>query len=230
MIRAVFLDIDNTLLSFSGYVKQAMREGFAAFGLPEYREEMYPVFQRVNDGLWQQIEQGTLTFERLQEIRWNLIFEQLGIRFDGPTFETYFREKLFDSAVPEPGAGELLAYLRERYVLCAASNGPYGQQLNRLRIAGFYDAFRYFFISEKIGASKPGADFFDACFDTLRAEALPGLKAEETMMIGDSVSAEISGAKQYGMAACLYTGGRAVGQTGGADYAVSRLEEIRAFL
>ena len=35
MIKAVFIDIDNTLLSFTGYVKQAMREGFAELSLAE---------------------------------------------------------------------------------------------------------------------------------------------------------------------------------------------------
>ena len=29
MIQVVLIDIDNTLLSFSGYVKETMREGFA---------------------------------------------------------------------------------------------------------------------------------------------------------------------------------------------------------
>lgn len=29
MIQVVLIDIDNTLLSFSGYIKEAMRDGFA---------------------------------------------------------------------------------------------------------------------------------------------------------------------------------------------------------
>ena len=32
MIRSVWLDLDNTLLDFDAYAKQAMREGFARFG------------------------------------------------------------------------------------------------------------------------------------------------------------------------------------------------------
>lgn len=35
-VKAVFLDIDNTLLSFDGYVKQTMKEGFEHFGLKPY--------------------------------------------------------------------------------------------------------------------------------------------------------------------------------------------------
>ena len=33
MIKVVLVDIDNTLLSFTGYVKEAMREGFSFYGL-----------------------------------------------------------------------------------------------------------------------------------------------------------------------------------------------------
>ena len=46
----------------------------------------------------------------------------------------------------------------------AASNGPYEQQLHRLALAGMKDCFTYFFISERIGASKPSLLFFDAAF------------------------------------------------------------------
>lgn len=146
MIQVVLIDIDNTLLSFSGYIKEAMRDGFAQYGLKPYTEAMFPVFERINNSLWEQIEQGTLSFEKLTEIRWNMIFHALGISFDGRIFERYFRDKLFSSAVPEPGAVELLEYLSHRYRLCIASNGPYEQQINRLRVGKcmiFHTLFRF---------------------------------------------------------------------------------------
>ena len=52
MIKAVLLDIDNTLLSFDEYVKVAMQTGFAKFGIGPYEESMYPIFRRINLGLW----------------------------------------------------------------------------------------------------------------------------------------------------------------------------------
>ncbi len=52
-------------------------------------------------------------------------FEALGIDFDGTVFEDYFRKALNESAIPENGAYELLKYLSEKYVVCAASNGPF---------------------------------------------------------------------------------------------------------
>lgn len=66
-MKAVFLDIDNTLLSFDGYVKQTMKEGFEHFGLKPYEPYMFDVFIRENTKLWRQIEQGTLVFEELEK-------------------------------------------------------------------------------------------------------------------------------------------------------------------
>ena len=141
-LKAIFIDIDNTLLSFDEYVKQTMEQGFAHFGLKAYELWMYDTFTQVNHGLWRQIEDGTLTFAELTKIRWNRVFEALGIDFDGPVFEKYFRGALYDSAIPEDGAYELLDALKEDYILCAASNGPYEQQLHRLEIAGMRDALQ----------------------------------------------------------------------------------------
>ena len=79
MIKVVFIDIDNTLLSFDGYVKYCMKEGFHQFGLKEYEPYMFDVFTEENNKLWNQLEKGTLTFEHLEEIRWANIFKRLGI-------------------------------------------------------------------------------------------------------------------------------------------------------
>mgnify|MGYP000682470637 FL=1 len=77
-MKAIFIDIDNTLLDFDEYVRTTMAEGFAHFGLPAYQPEMYHVFTTENNKLWRQIEEGTLTFEELQKVRWNRIFAASG--------------------------------------------------------------------------------------------------------------------------------------------------------
>ena len=40
MIKAVFLDIDNTILDFDAYVKEALESGFSAFGLGTYTPDV----------------------------------------------------------------------------------------------------------------------------------------------------------------------------------------------
>ena len=227
MIKVVMIDIDDTLLSFSESVKEAMREGFSLFGLKPYTEDMYPVFKRINDSLWRQIETGDLTYEELILRRWDMIFRELGIEFDGRIFEDHFLKHLYNSAVPEEGARALLEYLSPRYTLCAASNGPYEQQMNRLKAAKMDGYFTHFFISSVIGAEKPSRLFFDRCFDVLRENGFADLSPEEVMIIGDSVSSDISGGAAYGMRTCLYTKGAVSGTDGcGADHAAGSLSEI----
>ena len=98
MIQTVLIDIDNTLLSFDAYVKQTMKQGFEEFHLKPYEDWMYDTFHTENDKLCRQIEEGTLQFEELKKIRWNKVFEALGIDFDGVRFETYFRDALYNTS------------------------------------------------------------------------------------------------------------------------------------
>ena len=180
MIKAVFIDIDGTLLDFEACVEESMRVGLTENGI-EYKPEMLETFHRINNGLWRDLEQGKLTFERLLEIRWATIFEALGIDLNGPEFEKYFRARLHKSAIPMAGSYEMLEYLSGKYRLFAASNGPHEQQVERLRKADMLKYFEEVFTSGKIGAEKPSADFFTYCFE----------KAEE--MIGRVLTVMIEG-------------------------------------
>ena len=235
MIKVVLIDIDNTLLDFDAYVRASMKNGFHIFNLGPYEESMFLVFEKINIEMWRRIEEGSLTYEELLRERWNKIFSELDLSFDGCRFEKYFRECLFDSAIPVDGAMDLLDHLKDRYLLCVASNGPYEQQLNRLKKADMLSYFSKVFISEKIGASKPSAEFFASCLGELnfdRAEqGLPALLPEEIIMIGDSLSSDIIGAADFGIKTCFFdknTKGNIDGLP--IDYVVSSLDAIRSVL
>ena len=221
-MKAIFIDIDNTLLDFDAYVRESMRAGFARFGLRPYEPWMYDIFVRENDKLWQAIERSELTFARLQEIRWNTVFRALGIEADGIAFERYFREALHESAIPVNGARELLEALRGRYLLAAASNGPYEQQLHRLALAGMKDFFDWFFISERIGYDKPDARYFDACF-----ARIPDFTKERAIMIGDSLTSDIRGGINAGIKTCWFNPKNEENRSGlKPDYEIRRLQQI----
>ncbi len=235
MIKAVLIDIDNTLLDFDAYVKNAMKDGFEKFNLATYEDYMFDVFERINSKMWKQIEWGTITFEQLQRDRWNNVFSALGISFDGPSFEKYFRQYLFNSGIHVAGAEDMVRYLKDRYILCVASNGPYEQQLNRLKVANLFEYFSDFFISEKVGASKPSEKFFSYCLNSLNDLRTQQGESEvfpcEVMMVGDSLTSDIAGAVNFGMKTC-YFDRKATGKTGDlpVDYVVKKLEDIKNFL
>ena len=229
-MKLVFIDIDNTLLDFDECVKQAMQSGLQKYGLKKYENYMFDVFTKTNNKLWQEIERGKLSLENLEDLRWNSIFDEIGVAFDGREFEKYFREFLFESAIPIAGAHELLDYLKSKYVLCAASNGPYEQQLHRLELANMKGYFSQIFVSEKIGASKPSEVFFKKAFDIVNNNSEEHFSAEDSIIIGDSLSSDIAGGKQYGMKTCLFSRNKDFKEHEAADYTIESLEQIKDLL
>ena len=204
MLKVILFDIDNTLLSFDQCVKETMKTGFETFKIGTYEEWMFAVFHRINADLWRSIELGELDFEGLKRVRWNKIFECLQLSADGLRFEAYFRDCLFESAIPEKGALELLEYLSGKYTLCVASNGPCLQQINRLKKSGMLPYFSDLFVSEEIGSSKPNAQFFRTCAARLNQKLGQTIRPCEMMMIGDSLSSDMAGAIAFGMQTCFY--------------------------
>lgn len=195
-ITTVLIDIDDTLLDFTRCAKWSMTAAAAELGL-HLPPNAYEVFARINPTLWRGIERGKMTPEELYRDRWNLIFKELHIAFDGVRFERHFLEKLSYSTVPVDGAVDALQYLHGKYRVFAASNGPYGQQVQRMKLAGMAPYLDGYFISEQIGHAKPDRAFFAYC----RRAAHAG-SPEEMLMIGDSLTADVAGALAFGMHVC----------------------------
>ena len=78
MIRAVFMDIDNTLLDFDAAAREGMAYCFQDAGLT-YKPEMFAVFTEENNKIWKKIEQGILTMDDLPYVRWQTILKKLGL-------------------------------------------------------------------------------------------------------------------------------------------------------
>jgi len=94
---------------------------------------------------------------------------------------------------------ELLEALHTRYELYLATNGTPEVQNSRIESAGIARYFQNIFISEQMGAYKPSPAFFHACF-----AAIPDFDAAEAMMVGDSLTSDIRGARNVGLRSCWY--------------------------
>ncbi len=126
---------------------------------------------------------------------------------------------------------DLVKYLYGKYTLCVASNGPYFQQENRLRISGMLPYFSNIFISQEIGYSKPSDKFFSACMNRLNAQTEQAIMPDEVMIIGDSLSSDMFGGIQFGMQACFYNPKmKPVPQGLKINYNVASLKEIKSIL
>ncbi|MBQ7874477.1 MAG: YjjG family noncanonical pyrimidine nucleotidase [Oscillospiraceae bacterium] len=223
MIKAIFIDIDGTILDFEACVEESMRCGLIERGI-EYKDEMLVTFHRINDVFWKDLEQGKITFEELLERRWATVFKELGIDLDGPEFESYFRRRLHESAIPMEGSFEILEYLKAKYRLFAASNGPHEQQVNRLEKAGMLRFFEEVFTSQLIGAEKPSSDFFRYCFNKVR-----DIRPEESVMLGDSLSSDMKGGNGFGMKT-VWLNLKGEEKPEWVDYEIKSLGEIKNYL
>lgn len=225
MITTVLIDVDNTLLDFNACAKNAMRDGMEEIGIT-FKDEMFDTFRSINDKLWIKIEKGTITRKELHRDRFNLIFAELGIETDGEAFEQMFLRYIFDSHEQVEGASDIVKYLACKYDLYAASNGLHKQQINRLTKAGMIDCFKGIFVSETLGHQKPSVEFFAELFKNL-----PDVKKDEVIIIGDSLSADISGGICYGIKTLWYNHyGEQPSKTIVPDFTVDKLCEIKKIL
>ncbi|MBR6525428.1 MAG: YjjG family noncanonical pyrimidine nucleotidase [Clostridia bacterium] len=225
-IKAILLDVDNTLLDFNECARVSLKEAMEQCGFV-YQDSMYAVFERENNAIWKEMEKGLLTREELHEQRFRRILRALDMdENEGPAMEEVFQRCVGEGAEHVTGALELLRYLYEKYPLYVASNARQFRQVKRLEKAGMMPYIRAVFSSEMMGANKPAKAFFDGCF-----AAMEGISPGECVIIGDSLSADIEGGRTCGLKTIWYNHDKLpVPENCMADYVVHSLDEIRNIL
>lgn len=225
MIKAVLIDIDNTLLDFAKSARRSIELCFEARGL-NYSDNVFEVFYKINEELWKRIERREITKQDMYGKRWTSIFRELGIQADGMAFEREFRSTLSGIAEPVDNAVELLDYLNGKYPLYAASNSSFEHQRKRMTQADMLKYFKKMYVSETVGALKPAKEFFDFCL-----RDIGNITPEETVIIGDSLTSDILGGCQYGLKTVWYNpDGLPIPKSPSPDYTVTSLLEIKSIL
>ncbi|MBQ9485486.1 MAG: YjjG family noncanonical pyrimidine nucleotidase [Clostridia bacterium] len=224
MIKAVILDVDNTLLDFNLSAKATIKAAFRDMGLT-FSDQVFRTFLRVNDGLWLKIERKEITREELHATRWNIIFRELGEEADGLLTERLFLKYLEEYAIPVDGAVDLVKYLSAKYAVYTASNAPYLQQVKRLTVSGIMPYISKILSFENAGVHKPQKRFFEECLKAI----LPATAAE-TAIAGDSLSADMKGGKDVGFTTVWFNRGDKSEKPAFCDYVVKNLAEIKNIL
>ncbi len=191
-MRALLLDLDDTLLDFHAAERFALSETLKEFGIPP-KEEYITAYSRLNHAMWQKMEAGGITKDELRATRFPLFLESVGLRADGQKMAKGYESRLTDSTFTVEGAIPTLEILKKDYALYALSNGTSAVQRNRIRKSGLQPYFQGIFLSEEIGYAKPDCGFFNAVFGVIP------FAPNQTVMVGDSLSADIAGANNYGI-------------------------------
>ena len=191
MIKALFFDIDDTILDYDLCAAFTVRRACETLGVP-YSQEVQTEYRRIDDALWARQKLGELTIPQVLDLRNTHMMDYLGLT-DGMSFQEAFIAAFGESCDLVEGASEVLRAAKERGLpVYSASNGFLQVQTNRLTKAGVLQYFDRLFVSETIGYEKPDIRFFAHCLKET------GYAPHEVLMIGDSVTADVKGALNAG--------------------------------
>ncbi len=196
MIKAIFFDIDGTLMDFKAAERSAFCRAMKMRGI-DRPEERYPRYTAFNKSLWESMERGEITRDELLGMRYTRFFEMEGLEASAEGLEDIYRANLADEHQLMDGAIDILEYCSARYPLYIVTNGIADTQHKRIDDAGIRKYFKKIYISEEIGYSKPDKGYFDYCMNDA------GLTdPAEILIIGDSVSSDMLGGLNAGLKTC----------------------------
>lgn len=194
--KALFFDVDKTLLDFHATEHHALTRAFQKANLP-FTEDMRAFYLEMNGALWESYERGEISRDTVLFTRFGKLFAHFGIEADGVAMEHIYRQELDKGHDLMPYAKAVISNLSKQYPLYIITNGTAQTQHRRLQDSGLKPYFQALFISEEIGSRKPMPEFFRYCL-----EQLPHLTPADILIIGDSLSSDILGGNLSGIDTC----------------------------
>ena len=197
--KFLFFDLDHTLLDFDAAEDIALTQLLEEEGVEDiqaYKDYYVPM----NKSLWKDLEQKKITKSELINTRFAKLFVHFGIENDGSYLAERYQFFLSKQGQTFPGVEELLRKLiSQGYELYAATNGITYIQTGRLEQSGIAPYFKEIFISEQLHTQKPDAEFYEKI-----GARIPNFDKNQTLMIGDSLSADIQGGNNAGIDTIWY--------------------------
>lgn len=225
MLEFLFIDLDDTILDFHKAERVALAKSLEAFGIAP-TEAVCARYSQINREHWQRLERGELTREQVLLGRFAALLTELGTAAPAEQIAAAYERNLSVGHYFLPGAEEALEALHGTYKLYLASNGTARVQAGRLESANISRYFENIFISQLLGANKPSRAFFDRCF----AE-IPGFSRDRAMVVGDSLTSDILGGINAGIATCWINPSHAAGREDiRADYEIESLARLPELL
>jgi putative hydrolase of the HAD superfamily len=184
LIRAIFFDLDETLLDRDASVELYLKGQYSRIGLDHIPYQVY------RDHF---MELDTHGYADRQQV-----FQALATEFALPVSAAElvndFRQNAWKICVTFPDAREVLEQLRARgYRLGIITNGSEKSQRAKLLASGLLDLVDVALISEEEKIRKPDPEIF------VRAAERLSVTATECVFVGDNPQTDIGGAHNAGM-------------------------------
>jgi len=202
--KHLFFDLDHTIWDFDKNAEETLNELYHTYKLRDLGlhspDRFVEVYTQNNHQLWAEYHVGKITKQKLRETRFSKTFIDLGL---SPQHIPQHFEDDYVNICPTktnlfPKAHETLGYLKEKYSLHLISNGFKESTELKVRKNGLDSYFSNVVISEVVGFNKPDRAIFNHALNLANAGV------SESIMIGDSIEADIRGAQDYGMRAIYF--------------------------
>ncbi|MDE7361115.1 MAG: HAD family hydrolase [Oscillospiraceae bacterium] len=205
--KYLIFDVDDTLLDFYFAFATAQRNIAEKLGIEPSKE----YFETDEKCGWKAWEESNLDKTEEKDVQENYhvyyyqylrkhfeyLLETYGKAYDVQELVNCYLKSISSSRVmTEPDTLSIYMKLSERYKLVLATNGM--ERVQKERLFDFLPYTHRLYISEEIGYIKPMKEFYSYIIRDLKC------KSDECIMIGDSVSNDIIGAKAIGMDVCYY--------------------------
>ena len=227
--ETIFFDLDHTLWDFETNSRETLIElsekyDFKGKGI-ESSEHFIQKYFGINERMWGEYGKGIISKE---ELRYNRFHETLKL-YNIDDFDLARNiGNDYSSIAPSkqnvlPYTMEILEYLSKKYPLHIITNGFEEVQHIKLKCCKIDHYFAEVITSERSGFKKPDKRMFDYSVTLVRANPLTSL------MIGDSLEADILGAKDAGMSQ-VYFNPKAALHSETIQHEIRSLSELTDFL
>jgi putative hydrolase of the HAD superfamily len=203
MIRALFFDLDDTLIRYDASYETALTASHALLaerhphlGRNDLRKAIYAAYEKqFGYGTPGFADLGILSVRELREILTSSALRALGVEPE-PGFVAALIEshEAVERREIRPFADtlETLDVLAERFPLGLITNGPSAMQRGKLASLEMTHRFRVIIVDSEFGHPKPDVRIFAHAAD------VAGFAPEELLFVGNSPEADIAGAGAAG--------------------------------
>jgi putative hydrolase of the HAD superfamily len=197
----IFFDLDHTLWDFDKNSALTFEKIFKLNNLDIDLDSFLKVYVPINLQYWKLYREEKIDKKSLKFARLNDAFKALDLEVSArivhklsDDYITYL--STFNHLFPDTIA--LLEYLQPKYTLHIITNGFKEVQHGKLNQSHIDHYFQTVTNSEMVGVKKPNPKIFKHALHMAKATA------EESLMIGDNLEADIMGALNFGMDAICF--------------------------
>jgi len=226
----ILLDLDDTLIDTAANTKTTVEKIYNAYRLEKYFSSFPDFFSfyytNVNK-LWEMYNKGEISKEEIQFERFAVSLRHIDDMSDEliKDINEVYEQWVMRKGVLIDGAIDLLNYLKPGYRMHILSNGFTEMQYIKMDSAGIPQSyFDNIILSDVVGVNKPHSDIFSYALQKA------GVKAENTIMIGDNLLSDISGARNGGIDQIWFNPENKSSGDITPTYTVRSLAEIRNIL